>query len=154
METKKKITIIGSIITVLAIAGFYVAGKILNINVVEQFAPYAAAFLVSWIIYIMQKWFGVKLDFLNNELVKQKVVEAIVWAEGKAIEKFKLNDVITEGKKKAEWAAKQILSSLPNIDEEKAAELISYYFPQVRPVAEKMWFELANEIKSKNELKK
>jgi hypothetical protein len=154
METKKKKTIVGIIATVLATIGLYITGKMLEINVVEQFAPYAATFLISWIVYVAQKWFGVKLDFLSNEFVKQKAVEAIVWAEGRAIEKFKLNDVITEGKKKAEWAASQVLASLPNIDETKASELISYYFPQVRPVAEKMWLELANEIKSKSELKK
>lgn len=153
MEDKKKTTIIGVIVTILASIGLYITGKLLDINVAEQFAPYIATILIGWVLYAVQKWFGVKLDFLNNDYVKQKAVEAIVWAEGKAIEKFKLDDVVTEGKKKAEWAAQQVLASLPNIDENKASELISYYFPQVRPVAEKMWLELANEIKTKAEIK-
>lgn len=153
MEKNKKVTILGIIAAVAAVIFLYITGKMLDINVAEQFAPYLATVLVGWIIYAVQKWFGVKLDFLDNEFTKQKVVEAIIWAEGKAIEKFKLDDVITDGKKKAKWAAAQILSSLPNVDEERASELISYYFPQVRPVAEKMWQELAQEIKPKSAAK-
>jgi hypothetical protein len=153
METKKKTTILGIIATVVAVIALYITGKMLDINVAEQFAPYVATILIGWVLYAAQKWFGVKLDFLNNEFTKQKTVEAIIWAEGKAIEKFKLDDVITEGKKKAQWAAAQVVGSLPNIDEERASELIAYYFPQVRPVAEKMWHELADEIKSKSALK-
>lgn len=153
MEKNKKVTILGIIAAVAAVIILYITGKMLDINVAEQFAPYMATVLIGWIIYAVQKWFGVKLDFLDNEFTKQKVVEAIIWAEGKAIEKFKLDDVITDGKKKAKWAAAQILSSLPNVDEDRASELISYYFPQVRPVAEKMWQELAQEIKPKSTAK-
>jgi hypothetical protein len=151
-STFKKI--IGLIVTIITVVGFYLFGKALGMNVVAEFAPYIATLAIGWVIYLVQKWFGIKLDFLNNDFTKQKVIESIFWAEGKAIEKFKIDAVVSEGKKKANWAAGQLISSLPQMDEKKASEMIAHYFPQVRPTVEKMWLELAEEMKKKAELKK
>ena len=45
------------------------------------------------------------------------------------------------------------MESLPSIDETTAERLVDTLFPTIRPAIERMWFELADEIKLKAKLK-
>ena len=145
---------LGVLLTVLAASGFYLVGKALEIDVIGQFAPYIATAVVGWIVFYAEKWFGLKLEFLDSEFTRQKVSDAIVWAEGKAIEEFKLNKFITDGKQKGVWALSKLIETLPNLDEQTARSLIDNYFPLIRSSVERMWFEIAEEAKVKAALKK
>lgn len=139
--------ILSVILSIVAVVAFYLGGKWLGIEPLEEIGVDLAAVIVVWVIYYAEKWTGLKLDLLNNALVKDKVLEGMKWAEGKAIETFKLHSLIVAGEQKAEWALSQVTQKL-GVSEEKAGELIAYYFPQFRPILQNYWKELAEEMKA------
>ncbi len=145
---------LGIIATIIMLGIVYITGKWMDLDLIEKFAPYLATALTGWIVFYAEKWFGLKMEYLNSEIIRQQVVEAIVWAEGKAIEEFKLNRFIVEGKEKARWAVSKLIQQLPNLDEPSAEKLVDDYFPQIRPTVEQMWLDLVDEMKTKLSLVK
>ena len=140
--TFKKILSIA--LSIAAVALFYFTGKALGIEPLEEVGVDLAAVIVGWVIYFAEKWTGLKLDLINNALVKEKVLEGMKWAEGKAIEAFKLDEIITSGIDKAELAIEKITEKL-GVSEDTAEELVEYYFPQFRPILQDYWKKLAEE---------
>jgi hypothetical protein len=131
-------------LSIVAVVLFYFIGRILGIEPLEEIGVNLAAIVVGWVIYYAEKWTGLKLDLINNALVKEKVLEGMKWAEGKAIEAFKLDEIITSGLDKAELAIEKITEKL-GVNEETAEELVEYYFPQFRPILQDYWKKLAEE---------
>ena len=138
----------------LALFALYVSGKILGIDLLNEFSDQiAAAFL--FIVYTRaQKWFGIKFDFLLEEQTKGWTVEAIKWAEGKAVEKFKKDKTFILGSEKSELAINHLMAADPNLSREQALSKIEQHFAVIQPEIEKIWIDLANHIVTKNSIEK
>ncbi len=145
-ETMKNI--FNVVLVIVAIIGLYLVGLALDQNLVVMLAPELAAAAVAWVVHLINKWAGLKVDFLDSEFTKQKVSEAILWAEEQARLKLKLDGVVITGTEKLKLASAKLFEKY-GISQGDAVSLIDDYFGQVRPLTEELWRQAAESVPKK-----